>query len=90
MFTPTWITEKELAREIKKQRIRISLEEQHEIFFSGDEKMRNASDQQGEKCAAVKKKKRTGTQAAKCFVSKYDCVSPINSTRTFYMYYYSH
>ena len=50
MFTPTWIKEKELAREIKeKQRIRISLEERHENFFSGGEKMRNASGEQGEK-----------------------------------------
>ena len=49
MFTPAWITEKELARDIKKQRIRISLQEQHENFFSGGEKMRNASLQQGEK-----------------------------------------
>ena len=48
--------ERASTRDKKKQRIRISLEEQHEIFFSGDEKMRNASDQQGEKCAAVKKK----------------------------------
>ena len=32
MFTLTWKTEKELERELKKQRRRISLKEQHENY----------------------------------------------------------
>ena len=47
----------------RKQRIRISLKEQHENFFSGCEKMRNASGQQGEKYAAVKKKANRNTSS---------------------------
>jgi len=39
MSTLTWITEKELEQEIKKQR---------RPFYSGSEKMRNASGHQGE------------------------------------------
>ena len=34
MSTLTWIAEKELGREIKKQRRRISLEERHENFIA--------------------------------------------------------
>ena len=50
MFTLRGITEKELKRRIKKQRRCISLQEQHENFYTGGEKfkMRNASDQLGE------------------------------------------
>ena len=46
MSTLTWMTVKELEREMKKQRRRISLEEKHESFYTVA--VRNASDHQGE------------------------------------------
>ena len=39
--TPTWITEKELEREIKKKGDEKEGEEMHENFCSGGEQMRN-------------------------------------------------
>ena len=47
MFTPTWITEKELERVIENKRDESRREKNMEIQ-SGGEKMRNASGQQGE------------------------------------------
>ena len=47
MSTLTWITEKELEREIKKQRRRIFVGRKTRKFFNGGEKMRNARDHQG-------------------------------------------
>ena len=72
----TWITEKELQREIKKGEL--FLEKQHEnflffiLFYSFLFFMRNVSGQQGaaskvkmNACGKKKKKKRRGTQALK-------------------------
>ena len=47
MFTLTWITEKELERVIENKRDEFRRKKNMEIQ-SGGEKMRNASDQQGE------------------------------------------
>ena len=56
MSTRTWITEKELAREIKKQTNKQTKKSKVERttrkkFYSGGEKMRNDSGQRGEKSA---------------------------------------
>ena len=62
MFTLTWITEKELERVIEKKGDEFRRKKQMEIQ-SGGEKMRNASRQQGEKWAAVKKKANRNTSS---------------------------
>ena len=60
MSTRTWITEKELAREIKKQTNKQTNRKDEfcyverttrKKFYSGGEKMRNDSGQRGEKTA---------------------------------------
>ena len=56
MSTLMWITEKEWEQEIKSKGRQILLEEKHENFIAGAEKMRNASGHQGENERQWKKK----------------------------------
>ena len=72
MFTPTWITEKELERVIENEGDKFLRKKNMEIQ-SGGEKMRNASGQQGEHQRPWKIKANLNTtQETKYWVSTFD------------------
>ena len=58
---PAKLNEKESNGDLEPKIKSYLLEEQHEFFFSGGEKMRNPSGYQGENERVKKKKKRTTT-----------------------------
>ena len=79
MFTLTWKTEKELERELKKRRRRISLKEQHENYVVALIKRETLATSKVKMSGSKEKRKLR----RKLFVNTYDISSMKRVTRKF-------